>query len=480
LNNAKLPKKVCLIVDNPARDLDGMVLLARRLAISGCDVFLVPMYSAGYEVASIAPDFVLLNYARSANMQMIKTFSAAGMAVGILDTEGGVWESVEKFVKSVPLDTLNDDIDQYYTWGPIQREAFLQYTQLAENKISVTGPPRYDFCKSPWVNALESYNISSQNFVLIISNFALAYPRFGSPETEMNNMVAVGFDREYAQARYEDEKVTSVSMLNLIVETAKKFPQIEFVVRTHPFENDARYKNEFKNYNNVKIVREGPVMAWLKDCQLMLHFNSSVSIDAVLMGVPVYTPNWLSTDVSKGLSDITLNISTKLNNEEDWFKVLSRVPIGPNQELERGKKALSDWFYSIDGLAHVRVSEKITEFLVHNKKKVDLVKCKEIFFYGSTNKKNWKGYVDSLGRHFLGSKNYRWIRNHVLTKNFMRGTKSDKFFNVNQVNSILMKLNVIEKLNVTAFEVQSYKSLFPRATGDSVFVSAKTESELKK
>jgi len=95
LNTKNMKYKICLIVDNPLRDLDGMVLLSMHLAERGADVYLVPMYTQGYEVPAICPDFVLMNYARTANAELIKAYSRAGIVVGVLDTEGGIWESPE-------------------------------------------------------------------------------------------------------------------------------------------------------------------------------------------------------------------------------------------------------------------------------------------------------------------------------------------------------------------------------------------------
>jgi hypothetical protein len=52
---------VCLIVDNPLRDLEGLVLLGRQLAIRGAKVTLVPMYEQGFDVPAL---LVLMNYPR--------------------------------------------------------------------------------------------------------------------------------------------------------------------------------------------------------------------------------------------------------------------------------------------------------------------------------------------------------------------------------------------------------------------------------
>ena len=56
-------KKICIIVDNPQRDLAGYVYLSEELAKNKFLVFLTPMYNF-HEVFLINPDLVILNHAR--------------------------------------------------------------------------------------------------------------------------------------------------------------------------------------------------------------------------------------------------------------------------------------------------------------------------------------------------------------------------------------------------------------------------------
>src|SRR5947209_3853535 len=81
--------RVCLLVDHPLRDLDGLLLVAGHLAAAGTEVFLVPMYQK-HEVWLLRPDLVLVNYLRHAHASFLKTCLAGGIQVAVLDTEGGV------------------------------------------------------------------------------------------------------------------------------------------------------------------------------------------------------------------------------------------------------------------------------------------------------------------------------------------------------------------------------------------------------
>ena len=62
-----MSRRVALLVDNPYRDLPGLVLVATRLCQEGVICYLVPFNLQGSEIWALAPDFVLLNYLRTVN-----------------------------------------------------------------------------------------------------------------------------------------------------------------------------------------------------------------------------------------------------------------------------------------------------------------------------------------------------------------------------------------------------------------------------
>src|SRR5437868_8985707 len=118
---------VCLIVDNPLRDLEGLVMLGRQLATRGVKVTLVPMYEQGFDVPALQPDLVLLNYTRPNNADLIKHYKRAGILVGVLDTEGIGGNNADQFAALVKSAGCTDLVDLYCVWGHAQRAAFLKH-----------------------------------------------------------------------------------------------------------------------------------------------------------------------------------------------------------------------------------------------------------------------------------------------------------------------------------------------------------------
>src|SRR3546814_3779095 len=90
-------KLVCLIVDNPLRDLNGLILLAYFLARRNLDVWLVPMYEQWAEINAIRPDAVMVNYIRGNNRNHVISYLRSGMTVGVLETEGVGGRSIAEY-----------------------------------------------------------------------------------------------------------------------------------------------------------------------------------------------------------------------------------------------------------------------------------------------------------------------------------------------------------------------------------------------
>ena len=72
--------RIGLVVDHPKRDLAGSVLLAYQLARRGASVVIVPMYEQAVDVPRLGLDTLVVNYAREANRDLMKSFARAGLA----------------------------------------------------------------------------------------------------------------------------------------------------------------------------------------------------------------------------------------------------------------------------------------------------------------------------------------------------------------------------------------------------------------
>ena len=84
-----MKKKVCIVVDHPDRDLDGILYLINILKQDNFTYFLVPFYNFR-EIYLIKPHVVILNHSRWIYSNLIKILHSLGITILVQDTEGGM------------------------------------------------------------------------------------------------------------------------------------------------------------------------------------------------------------------------------------------------------------------------------------------------------------------------------------------------------------------------------------------------------
>src|ERR1043165_7968110 len=118
-------------------------------AARGIDVFLVPQYEQAVDVPLLGLDALVVNYARPTNREIVGDFARSGIAVYVLDTEGGVLakdgpNAPDKIAAYVVDSGYAGLLAGYFFWGPVLRDAFAAAGVLPPDRLHLTGCPRFD------------------------------------------------------------------------------------------------------------------------------------------------------------------------------------------------------------------------------------------------------------------------------------------------------------------------------------------------
>ena len=356
---------ICLIVDNPLRDLEGLVLLGRQLAARGATVTLVPMYEQGFDVPALRPDLVLVNYTRPNNADLIKSYKRAGMLVGVLDTEGIGGKNPDQFAEMVKSVGCTDLIDLYCVWGQAQHAAFLKRGTVPAELLRATGCPRYDFCAAPWRTALPKPSIEP-GYVLINTNFPVANPRFSdSSSAEEDSMVQAGFSREFARQFIIDAGKAYRAVLETSARLAKHFTDVQFVLRPHPFENIASY-DVLAELPNFHVRQDGTSLEWISGARLLVHQNCSTAIEATMLNVEPLSMEWFNTPSLR--LDAATRVSRGAGSESDLFDLVrqgldGRLPAVAEDTAQFRQQIIGDLFTAVDGANASRVTEAVLDVI---------------------------------------------------------------------------------------------------------------------
>jgi surface carbohydrate biosynthesis protein len=389
--------RIALIVDHPIRDLAGLVLIARRLALAGAQVFLVPMYAQDKEVFALMPDLVLLNYLRKNNEQFVAKLKKSGIQYGILETEGGFFGDLSHYASIVSYQAdLYQSLRFNLIWGQRMMDFWKNEFPHRQNLI-LTGLPRFDFYSEKLRNL--NFNtlpneVKNRSTILINTKVAIANPLFISLEKEIAlYRDSLGMPEDKIQFYLKYGRFAIEDTVQAAKDLSQRFPESEIVIRPHPHENHKTYENALTDpaYKNVLIRRDGSVTPWILAVKAVIHRHCTTAIEAALAGKVAIAPQWMRTSADAPDAEaVSFRPKTKHETEELLAATLGNQdipqPASIRTELDR---IIDTWLYKFDGDSHVRAAQHILEGI--GPRQVNEKQCKEFLFTNYANRKDLAG-----------------------------------------------------------------------------------------
>ncbi|WP_299195663.1 surface carbohydrate biosynthesis protein [uncultured Erythrobacter sp.] len=349
------PRRIGLVVDHPQRDLDGLCLVAQLLAERGHETVLLPFYTQHFDLPNVALDAIVLNYVRPANLALAKAAAARGIALVVLDTEGGLIpengptsaKGIARFLRSSGLDM---QLALYLFWGEHLRETIAAETRLDPQRLIVTGCPRFDLSQPSYSRAQ-----FRKDRVLVNTNFPVANPAHsGGSSTDAKAMGSVGFsEREIADLAMIVREAMD-NMIEAVRALACARPKLHFAIRPHPFERAEPYKRAFADLANVSIEREGTAMEALAGSRCLLHINCTTAIEAVLTNVPPISLDFVNSDRLEAMARLPSQISHRAGHLEAALNLIDRAETLPPGQAH---DCITPFFGALDGKAAIRAAE---------------------------------------------------------------------------------------------------------------------------
>lgn len=358
--------KIALVLDNPKRDLNGLVLVARHLLRRGVETYVVPMYQQGYDIPLIAPSLVLTNYARPQNAELLRTYKDMGSVVCVLDTEGGVLseagnDAPENWANAFREQGWSDLVDHYFFWGEALHDAFVRASGMPRNRLHLTGCPRYDLCCPPWNHVL-TYN--RHGYILVNTNFSAINPKFtGSTHEEIRVFAEGGWDPDYVARLFAELTEVFPRYLDAIAVLARSMPTRTVVVRPHPFEDPSVYSRCFQGLTNVVVEGGGDVLNVIHHAECVVHLNCGTAVETNLLGKDPVSLEFLNSETMRRHAPLPSSVSVAAHDPNDLRLLTENTELRAARLPDRNMRLtrLRAWFYLCDGHASERVADTLIQ-----------------------------------------------------------------------------------------------------------------------
>ena len=356
--------RIGLVVDHPKRDLPGAVMLGYQLARRGASVVLVPMYEQAVDVPRLGLDALVVNYARPVNLDLMRSFARSGLALYVLDTEGGVLaekggNSPPAMAEHIKASGYAEILTGYFFWGQRLHDAFLNAGTMKAEQLHLTGCPRFDFAAPRWRALLDG---DPRGYVLVNANFPLVNSRFtGKPGGEREAMVRAGWDGAYVDRFITDLKQVFANYLVEIDRLAAARPDRDILVRPHPFESEDVYRNALSRRPNVRIDGTGSVLDRIRNAAAVVHLNCGTAVESVLLGKLPLQLEYLNTPTTSGHAGLPARVSRSVASFDELLGAIDRIE-GETEAFDFARVHAADieaFFYLNDGQAAERVADTL-------------------------------------------------------------------------------------------------------------------------
>jgi surface carbohydrate biosynthesis protein len=420
-------KKICILVDHPSRDLRSILLLAYELIKKNYLVYLIEMYKKN-EIYLICPDILILQTATDVHKKILEECKANGISVCILDSEGGYdARGGLKYLKQEILENINY-IDYYFLWGYYSYK--ILYSKKIKDKLIITGSPKSDL--------LYYYRADKRKkkYILINTSFPISTPRFTTYFDQKKNLQSQlkNYGKKNVNAFLDEQNKSKKNFFKLIVKLIRDFPQYNFVIRPHPFEDFKEYIYLKKKYSNIDVAIDEDLYKNISEAKGMIQLNCQTAFEYFVIAktkslFPVFANNKIL--YKKDMIKISSPIYSYNSLKKKIIKIYEF-----NQRSKRFflKKNIENIFYKIDGKAVKRIVQYLEKIKF---KKINYEFSKNFYKFNTTN-----DFINVFA-YFINVNIFNFFKNLLIIKDRSKELSSEKIYKIIKTNLYLNKNKVI-------------------------------------
>jgi surface carbohydrate biosynthesis protein len=317
--------------ETKTREFKGKLLLISHLLQSGFSrIYFGANRPLRKEALSFRNGIYFFKSVSISEIDLYKKLKKNGFILCLLHAEGGIYyKNSQSSIQSLFNEEALNFFDYIYVFGEkIKNDIINCNGSQLRKKIIVSGEPRFDLLKSKYENvsykSINKLKSQYEKFILINTSFSASNPLIGIVKLKdywLNEPTLTKETRDLLMIKIDFFKIVIEHYILAIESLAREFPTINFVLRPHPSESEAFYREKFKGIDNIIINKKGDVTDWIKASIGVIHYDCTTGIESLMADKPVisFTPilddrvvAWLPTVATKNittLSDLTLEIN---------------------------------------------------------------------------------------------------------------------------------------------------------------------------
>ncbi len=276
------------------REFPSKLLLALRAVQRGFRVVIghsIPLHAVLQELPGGVYFDKSATHARS---QRLARWRSLGWRTVASCEEGLVAVNAADYVdRRISAESLGG-LDAFFTWGPWQHRTVVEAFPFAADKLVPSGHSRADVLserfRRTFQPAADALRRRYGNFVLVNSNFGFynAYKGGGGTLASLKaqGKIRTAAHEEFFEDWIEHKRALMESFVDAIPFLARAVPDMTIVVRPHPTESEAMWRNRVGGSQDIVVSSAGGAIAWMLAAAAVVQNSCTTGVEAALLGKP--------------------------------------------------------------------------------------------------------------------------------------------------------------------------------------------------
>jgi surface carbohydrate biosynthesis protein len=286
-------KNLYLLYEIVDREFESKFLLAANASLKKWRSFILERNFFLDNIEKFSPGVVIYKSITKSDLKILEKCKKNNHFFICLDEEGILqWDEEYKYKIRYDQECVNL-VDKILLLNTQKEKLIKSHYLVKNNQIKITGFPRFDFLKSIRKNknlhpVVKEIKDKYQNFIFFPTSF-INNPLMGKNGFYRQYEEALGGAISYKQKLFI-KGVYKISELNykkniqFLKKIAKKFPNINIILRPHISENKKTWKKIFYNYSNIYLDNKHPSYFYTLSSILTFQWGSTISFESFALG----------------------------------------------------------------------------------------------------------------------------------------------------------------------------------------------------